>query len=48
MACRPDGVDCNSGVEDAPGQKDARAMADMARLVEEIFRAGPADPSLRA
>lgn len=47
-ACRPDGVDCNSGVEDAPGQKDARAMTDMARLVEEIFRDAPADPSRRA
>ena len=30
--CRPDGVDCNSGVEDAPGRKNARAMTDMARL----------------
>ncbi len=47
-ACRPDGVDCNSGVEDAPGQKDARAMTDMARLVEEVFRDAPADPSRRA
>lgn len=47
-ACRPDGVDCNSGVEDVPGQKDARAMADMARLVEEIFRDGPARPSVCA
>ena len=47
-ACRPDGMDCNSGVEDAPGQKDARAMTDMARLVEEIFRDAPADPSRRA
>lgn len=47
-ACRPDGVDCNSGVEDAPGQKDARAMTDMARLVEKVFRDAPADPSRRA
>ena len=47
-ACRPDGLDCNSGVEDAPGQKDARAMTDMARLVEEVFRDAPADPSRRA
>ena len=46
--CRPDGVDCNSGVEDAPGQKDARAMTDMARLVEDVFRDAPADPSRRA
>ncbi|WP_303951223.1 phosphoribosylanthranilate isomerase [Desulfovibrio piger] len=30
--CRPDGVDCNSGVEDAPGRKNVRAMTDMARL----------------
>jgi len=47
-ACRPDGVDCNSGVEDAPGQKDARAMTDMARLVEKVFRDAPADSSRRA
>lgn len=47
MACRPDGVDCNSGVEDAPGQKDARAMADMARLAGEILPDGPAGPSVR-
>ena len=46
-ACRPDGVDCNSGVEDAPGQKDARAMADMARLAGEILPDGPARPSVR-
>lgn len=31
--CRPDGVDCNSGVEDAPGRKNAAAMRQVARLV---------------
>ncbi len=46
--CRPDGVDCNSGVEEAPGRKDARAMTDMARLVEEVLRDGPTGPSVRA
>lgn len=46
-ACRPDGVDCNSGVEDAPGQKDARAMADMARLAGEILPDGAAGPSVQ-
>ena len=28
--------------------RDARAMTDMARLVEEVFRDAPADPSRRA
>ena len=46
--CRPDGVDCNSGVEEAPGRKDARAMVEMARLAVKVFRDGPAGPSVRA
>lgn len=46
LACRPDGVDCNSAVEDAPGRKNAAAMTAMARLVLAEGPEGPAGTAL--
>ncbi len=34
--CVPDGVDCNSGIEDAPAIKNRQKMANVMHIVKSI------------